>query len=398
MASLISVEDALAFIRANTIKQPIETVPLNDALGRTLASPLIAKVSRPPAAVSAMDGYAVRLGDVAKAGAVLRVIGEAPAGTPFDTPVKSGEAVRIFTGGELPPETDHVIPQERTSRSDDRVTMENAYSAPACVREAGLDFAESTTLLNTGTRIGPAELAIAAAANHGDLPVFKRPKVALLANGDELKPPGSSLARGQIVNSNPPALSALIASWGGEPIHLGIASDSIAAIQAFITQAADADIIVPVGGASVGDHDYMRAAFAELGYENIFEKIAVKPGKPTWFAAKGSQRVLGLPGNPASALVCAHLYLHPLIDPDHGHQLRPATLGASLRANGARTNYLRAHASIDETGTLTATAADNQDSSLLTPFLTANALILRDANAPELSPSASVQILMIGPL
>lgn len=398
MRDLISVDEALTLIRANAPVRAPETLSLDQCHGRTLAAPLIARVARPPAAVSAMDGYAVRLEDVGEAGALLTLIGEAPAGRPFDTPVKSGEAVRIFTGGELPPCTNHIIPQERAQRQGPLVKIENAYATSAFVRAAGMDFQNGATLLPAGIRIGPAELAIAAAANHGTLRVFKRTKVALLANGDELKPPGSVLERGQIVNSNPAALSALITQWGGEPVDLGIASDSIASIQSFIEGAQDADIIVPVGGASVGEHDHMPAAFAGLGYAPIFQKIAVQPGKPTWFSAKGGQLVLGLPGNPASALVCAHLFLAPLIDPARGHKLQSASLGAALPANGDRTNYLRAHITLTPEGKLTAVAAANQDSSLLTPFHRANGLIHRQKNAPALGPGASIKVLMIGPL
>lgn len=398
MSELISVEDALALIAGNRVPTASETIALGDALGRTLAEPLVANVTLPPAAVSAMDGYAVRLGDVGEAGAALIVIGEAPAGTPFDTPVQRGEAVRIFTGGQLPPETDHVIPQERATRTGNEVTFENGYTAPAHVRPAGLDLKKGETILTPGTRIGPAQLAIIAAANHDKLTVLKRPKIALLANGDELRPPGSDLERGQIISSNPAALSALIRQWGGEPIDLGIAPDNLAIIKSFITRADEADIIVPVGGASVGDHDYMRTAFAELGYKTLFEKIAVKPGKPTWFASKDRQRVLGLPGNPASALVCAHLFLHALINPAQGHPLRVANLSEALPANGPRASYLRARVAISPNGMLTATAATKQDSSLLTPFLAANALIRRDAHAPTCAPGTLVEILLIAPI
>jgi len=398
MSQLIPVDGALALIRANAVAQHTETLPLRESLGRKLAEPISAKVSRPPAAVSAMDGYAVRLIDVAEAGSILSVIGEAPAGTPFDTPVKQSQAVRIFTGGELPPGADHVIPQEATQRDGDTVKIQNAYTQTAHVRQTGVDFSEGAHLLSAGTHIGPAELAIAASANHATLSVYKRPKVALLSNGDELRQPGSTLERGQIISSNPTALSALITQWGGEPLDLGIASDSIASIQSHIAQASGADIIVPIGGASVGDHDHMRAAFAGLGYDPIFEKIAVKPGKPTWFSAKNHQRVLGLPGNPASALVCAHLFLAPLINPDKGHTRRTALLGAPLKENGPRTSYLRAHLEISDEGALVAHPAGNQDSSLLTPFLTANCLIYRDAGASALAPGRAVQILIIGPI
>lgn len=396
MNDLISVDDALDIIRANLAPQSTQTVRLAEALGHTLAMPVLAKVSRPPAAVSAMDGYAVKLRDVAIENASLTVIGEAPAGTPFDTAVETGQAVRIFTGGELPPGTDHVVPQEITVRDGNKVTITTAYSNSRNVRKAGIDFVEGDTLLSAGTLIGPAEVAVAAASNHDTLETFRPLKVALIANGDELRPPGSDLARGQIISSNPTALSALIKSWGGEPMDLGIAADTIPAIQNLIERAASADIIVPIGGASVGDHDHMRRAFAESGYVNLFEKIAVRPGKPTWFASKNDQRVLGLPGNPASALVCAHLFLRPLMNRGEGYKPLTAVLAGDLPENGPRTSYLRATTSVQPNGTLEANAAVNQDSSLLTPFLTANSLICRAPMAPQAFSGDTVQLLMIG--
>ena len=398
MSQLISVDEALGIIKENPAPQATETVDLSKALGRTLATPIVAKVTRPPAAVSAMDGYAVKRADVATKNAKLTVIGAAPAGTPFDTNVEAGQAVRIFTGGELPPGTDHVVPQELTARDAGSVTINTAYSKARNVRKAGIDFSQNDILIEQDARIGPAQLAVAAAANHGTLQVYKPLKVAIIANGDELRPAGSALERGQIVNSNPAGLSALIKSWGGKPVDLGIAADTLTAIQSLIARAEDADIIVPVGGASVGDHDHMRTAFAELGYQNLFEKIAVRPGKPTWFATKGRQRVLGLPGNPASAFVCAHLFLQPLINPLYGHQYKHASLVGPLPENGGRTSYLRATASLHSEGTLQVRTASNQDSSLLTPFLTANCLIHRAPLAPKASSGETVKLLLIDAL
>lgn len=397
MKQLIPVADALTILRAQAPVMGEETCLLSDCLGRTLASNIPAKVSRPPADVSAMDGYAVRLSDVATPGKALKVIGEAPAGTPFDGAVQTGKAVRIFTGGEIPAGADHVVLQETVTRAGDTAIIEQAYTESAHIRRAGLDFAAGDLLLKAGSLIGPAALAVAAAGNHGALPVVKRPKVALLANGDELRPPGSALARGQIVSSNPAALSALITNWGGTPIDLGIAPDKPEIIQDFIQSAHEADIIVPIGGASVGDHDYMRAAFKALDYKTVFEKIAVKPGKPTWFARKGSQCVLGLPGNPASALVCAHLFLRPLLQPASAHSQKIATLGTELAANGRRTHFLRANVTREEGGRLIATPYSNQDSSLLHPFLSANALIQRAVDAPALPCGASVEVVMLVP-
>jgi len=398
MSGLISVDAALALLAANPLPQATETIPITAALGRRLASPLVAKVSRPPAAVSAMDGYAVRLADVTDASANIRVIGEAPAGTPFDGQIAQGETVRIFTGGEIPRGADHIVIQEDVIRNGDTITCKDAYDAPQFVRAAGLDFSQGDTLIEAGTTLGPAHLAIAAAANHGTLNVTRRPRVGLLANGDELRAPGSDLERGQIVNSNPAALAPLIAAWGGESVDLGVTSDSEASIRAHIAAAKDIDLFVPIGGASVGDHDHMRAAFAAEGFAPVFQKIAVKPGKPTWFSSRGDARVLGLPGNPASAFVCAHLFLSALLGSEWTARQVTALLTKPLRDNGNREQFLRATATLNADGQVQVEAATNQDSSLLRPFLTCNALIRREIGADEKPTGDTVKILLIGPL
>ena len=398
MSGPISVDAALALLREHPLPQATESVSIDEALGRRLAVPLVAKVSRPPAAVSAMDGYAVRLNDVRQAGATLRVIGEAPAGAPFDGKLNEGEAVRIFTGGEIPQGADHIVIQEDTVRDGKNVTCKDAYDSPQFVRAAGLDFNKSDTLIPSGTVIGPAHPSIAAAANHGTLDVTRRPRVGLLANGDELRAPGSDLKRGQIVNSNPAALAPLITAWGGEAIDLGVAGDSEASIRDYIAAATEIDLFVPIGGASVGDHDHMRRAFATEGFTPIFQKVAVKPGKPTWFSSKGDTRVLGLPGNPASALVCAHLFLSVLLGSEWTTRQVTARLAKPLQENGKREQFLRAVASLKADGQVQVEAAANQDSSLLRPFLTCNALIRREIGADENAIGDTVKILLIGPL
>lgn len=398
MSGLISVDAALALLAANPLPQATETVPISAALGHRLAAPLVAKVSRPPAAVSAMDGYAVRLDDVRQASAILRVIGEAPAGTPFDGQINQGETVLIFTGGEIPQGADHIVIQEDTTRNGETVTCKDAYTAPQFVRTAGLDFSQGETLISAGTTLGPAHLAIAAAANHGTLDVTRRPRVGLLANGDELRAPGSDLKRGQIVNSNPAALAPLIMAWGGDGVDLGVAGDSEASIREHIAAATDIDLFVPIGGASVGDHDHMRAAFAAEGFAPVFQKVAVKPGKPTWFSSRGNTRVLGLPGNPASALVCAHLFLSVLLGSEWTARQVIARLAKPLKENGNREQFLRAVASLNSDGQVTVEAASDQDSSLLRPFLNCNALIRREIGADAKAIGDPVKILLIGPL
>ena len=397
MSGLITFDEAHRLLAVHGLEPGLETVSLDKAQSRTLAQAITARVSRPPNAVSAMDGYAVRLEDVREAGAALKVIGEAPAGTPFSGAPGAGEAVRIFTGGEMPEGTDHIVIQEDTVREGNTVTCLKAYDAPAHIRKAGLDFREGATLLDSGTRLGAGELALIAAANHGTVPVRKRLRVGILANGNELKAPGSDLAPGEIVNSNPAGLAALIRDWGGEPVDLGIAEDSMESIRDSIQAAGHIDIFLPVGGASVGDHDLMRPAFAAEGFEPVFAKIAVKPGKPTWFSTRRKQLVLGLPGNPASAMVCAHLFLQPLLH-DRGLPYMPARLATPLAANGRREQYLRAEVRVSEDGVLLTHAAEDQDSSLITPFIHAAALIRRRVDAPAMGEGEIVDVLLASQL
>lgn len=397
MSGLLPYAEALAAILSHAVSPGTETVPLAGALGRRLASPVTAAIARPSAAVSAMDGYAVRLADVGEANARLTVIGEAPAGTPFHGTVSAGQAVRIFTGGELPDGADHIVIQEQVARDGDTITCERAYTQADYIRPRAMDFDSGETVLAAGTTLGPAELSLAAAANLATLDVYRRPRVGLIANGDELRPPGSDIRPGEVVNSNPVSLGALIESWGGDAVDLGIAEDSVAAIQSRIASAEDIDIFLPVGGASVGDHDHMRPAFAGAGFEPIFARIGVRPGKPTWFSQRSAQFVLGLPGNPASAYVCAHLFLKPLLtgQPSRIVQAQTAT---PLKSNGPRMHFMRAIAEIDAAGTVTVTAAANQDSSLIRPLAASNALIQREPDASAATAGTPVPILLVGPL
>ena len=372
---MISVSDATQLLIKHRKERATVSVPLDAAMGAILAEDIAAKITLPPLAASAMDGYAVRLSDVLKAGAKLTVIGESPAGHPFQGTVYAGEAVRIFTGGAVPQGADHIVIQENAERSGETIITLFDNDAPRHIRQAGIDFHKGDILLIKGTRLGPMHIAIAAAANHAELPIYKRPIVALIANGDELKAPGSDVSDTDVISSNPAGLGALIRQWGGEVMDTGIASDSVESITALIHKAKDADIIVPVGGASVGDHDYMRDAFKACGLTSVFEKVAVRPGKPTWFGTMGNQRVLGLPGNPASATVCAHLFLKTLMGVNEGLTFAKAKLTQSIPSNGPRETYMRSFAKLTETGQLEVTPFPRQDSSLLTPLTKANVLI-----------------------
>ncbi|MFN3211586.1 MAG: molybdopterin molybdotransferase MoeA [Henriciella sp.] len=398
MSGMISVSEALTLVQAHRPTLSKESVPLEAALGRRLAAPVIAQRTHPPAAMSAMDGYAVKLSDVCKENAQLRVIGEAPAGRPFEGEIGAAEAVRIFTGSVIPAGADTVIIQENVERDGDQIVSLEAYDHPRHIRAAGLDFRTGDVLIEAGTKLEAPHLSAAAASNNANVVIERRFRVGLLANGDELRPPGSDLGPGEIINSNPYGLKALVEHWGGEAVDLGIAGDSVEAIETIISRAKDIDVFVPIGGASVGDHDHMRTAFGNAGFEPVFEKIAVRPGKPTWFSKSTNALVLGLPGNPASAMVCAHMFLSTLVGHDPYQSLVKGKLIKSVEANGPREHLMRARLSVAADGGFEIDPTINQDSSLLRPFLTCNALLRRLPNAPTLAAGETADALVIGSL
>lgn len=384
---MLTVEEALAAILAEAAPTPVEQAPIEDALGRVAAADIVALMDQPPFRASAMDGYAVRFADAAK-GARLKLIGEAPAGAPFGRALGAGEAVRIFTGGAMPAGADHVLIQEEAEAEGDGVAIVAEQSAPSHVRAAGIDFRAKTILNRKGERLTPIDLGLIASANIAAIDVFARPVVAYVDNGDELREPGTMLRHGEIVGSNRFAMEALISSWGGAPKYLGRASDDLGSIREKFDAAQGADIFVTIGGASVGDHDHVRAALAGAGGALIFSKIAVRPGKPTWFGRLGRVRVLGLPGNPASAIVCALLFLRPLISATGGETAPTryvrAALSESLSANGPRESFLRGAIDVDPAGLLRVSPFANQDSSLYSPLRHGNCLIRR---LPQAAPA-----------
>jgi molybdopterin molybdotransferase len=398
--SLIAVEEALSRILDGAAPLGLEKVKLPAALGRVLAEDLGASRSQPPFAASAMDGYAVRGGDVASAPAALTVIGEVPAGAVFSGKVGPGEAARIFTGAPLPDGADTIIVQENTERKGDRVTVLEAARPGAHVRPAGLDFSEGDVLLKAGLRLQPRHLALAAAMNHAALPVRRRPRVGVLATGDELVPPGTEPGPGQIVSSNSAGIAALVSRAGGEPVDLGIARDEASALAESINaaRAEGVDILVTLGGASVGDHDLVMRALEAEGLKLGFWRVAMRPGKPLMFGRLGEMRVLGLPGNPVSAIVCGLIFLKPLIAALLGLDAAeggPATAlsGADLPENDRRQDYLRAGLQRNERGQSVATPFGAQDSSMLALLAKADCLIVRPPHAAALKAGASVDIL-----
>src|SRR5262245_44786177 len=313
--ALLPVADALAQVLEGAAPLPPESVPLAEAEGRVLAADLAARRTQPPADVSAMDGYAVRATDVASAPAHLRVIGEVAAGRPFPGEVGAGEAARIFTGGVMPAGTNTVVIQELTEREGDIIAIGKPSPRGKNVRGAGLDFSTGDVHLKKGRRLTGRDIALAAAMNHAVLPVYRRPKIAIVATGDELVPPGTEPGPGQIVYSNVFALAAVARREGADVIDLGILPDRLEETIAGVRRARDsgADVLLTAGGASVGDYDLVQPALAAEGLALSFWKVAVRPGKPLLSGRLGAMRVLGLPGNPVSAYVCAVLFLVPLL-------------------------------------------------------------------------------------
>jgi molybdopterin molybdotransferase len=386
--ALISVAEALDHVLAHAAPLPAEEAPLAEADGRVLAYGLKALRTQPPADVSAMDGYAVRAADVEKAPVRLKVVGEVPAGRPFTAKIGAGEAARIFTGGFVPDGADAVVVQELTRRDGDWVEVQKPTAKSRHVRPQGLDFRQSDALLPAGHRLTARDLALAAGMNHPLLPVYRRPKLALFATGDELVPPGTAPGPGQIVYSNGFALAALAREEGAAVTDLGVVNDTM---QATITAIRDArglaaDILVTTGGASVGDYDLVQKAFAAEGMELSFWKIAMRPGRPLMHGRLGDMHVLGLPGNPVSSYVCAFLFLVPLIRRMSGRSdltapIESARLGNDLPENDERADYLRATLQASAEGPVARTFPV-QDSSMMRPLAQANCLVVREPYAP----------------
>src|SRR5215475_4529653 len=383
------VAEALARVLAGAEPLPAKPTPLADAHGRVLAADVAALRTQPPADVSAMDGYAVRTVDVAQVPARLKLVGEVAAGHPFEGAVGAGEAARIFTGGVIPPGADTIVIQENTARDGETVIVKAGAGKGKHVRIAGLDFEHGVTLLAKGHRLTDRDLALAAAMNHPRLPVHSRPKLAVLATGDELVMPGSAPRFGEIVYSNGYATMALARREGCETIDLGIAPDRLEETGAAVRRARDlgADILVTSGGASVGDYDLVQKALAAEGLTLSFWKVALRPGRPMMHGRLGAMHVLGLPGNPVSAYVCAVLFLVPLIRQLAGRSdvvppLETARLGCDLPGNDERADYLRAVFTAGPDGIPVVMAARVQDSSMLMPLAQADCLLVREPFAP----------------
>jgi molybdopterin molybdotransferase len=397
---MLSVAEARERICAAFSTLPAEQVALPDALGRVLAEDVHARLDQPPFTASAMDGYAVRSLDVSTVPARLKVVGQAPAGGAYAGQLGPGEAVRIFTGGPLPRGADAVVIQEDTERIGDEVVIKETAAPGHYVRPAGLDFKQGERGLAAGKRLNPRDIGLAAAMNHPWLRVRRRPRIAILATGDEIVMPGDPVGPQQIVSSNGLALAAFVRAAGATPVDLGIAPDQRAALQRLAAGAAGADLLLTSGGASVGDHDLVRAALGEEGMEVDFWKVAMRPGKPLMFGHAGPTPVLGLPGNPVSTLVCATVFLRPALrimlgETTMAKETERALAGRDLPQNDSRQDYLRAKLSWNAAGDRVATPFDRQDSSMLFLLQQADCLIVRPPHAPAISAGGELAIVRL---
>ncbi|MDG2243980.1 MAG: molybdopterin molybdotransferase MoeA [Rhodospirillaceae bacterium] len=394
---MISVEQAQCLVRDTITPVGTESISLSGSFGRVLAESPTARIAHPTHTVSAMDGYAVRANNIPSTPGKLTVIGESAAGHPFEGSIKDGQAVRIFTGAHIPQDSDTVVIQEDVE-SDGNTIIINSIEPGRHIRPKAQDFSEGDSLLTPPLRLATRHVGLLASGDRPWIQVFQRPRVAIISTGDEIVLPGEPRTSSQIVSANGPALSAFIQAKGGIPIHLGVVKDDEDALSAITESAMTADLIVTSGGVSVGDHDLVRKALGNAGVDVKFHKIAMRPGKPVIFGHLDKTPVLGLPGNPVSALICALLFLGPAIDrlqglPGSAPKRIPAVLGADVNANGGREDYMRAVLSRNKDGNQTATPIFAQDSSMIGALANSDALIVRPIEAPAAKTGQAVPVI-----
>jgi molybdopterin molybdotransferase len=398
---MISVEDAKLRLLAGLTPLGAEQVGLNGALGRVLAEDLASRRTQPPFPASAMDGYAARIADLKIVPATLKVVGKVPAGQAYGKNLNPGEAVRIFTGAPVPEGADCIVIQEDTEQRGDAVTVKKVPSPGRYIREAGLDFKEGAVGLEAGRRLSARDLGLAAAMNRPWLPVRGRPRVAILPTGDEVVLPGDPIGPNQIVSSNGIALAAFVESHGGIAVNLPIAPDDGDALRRIAGAASGADLLITTGGASVGEHDLVRSALGSDGLALDFWTVAMRPGKPLMVGRYKETPMIGLPGNPVSALVCALLFVKPALEKllglkDADASNSRAQLGADLPANDRRQDYLRASLRRAPDGALEAVPFDKQDSSMMVLLARADCLVVRPPLAPAAKKGETVEIVPLG--
>ena len=393
---MIPVDEARLRILATLAPTAAETVALSACFGRVTARPVLSRLTQPPADISAMDGYAVRTGD----GSSFDVVGTSPAGHPWEGAVGPCQAVRLYTGSIVPDGADSVVIQENVTRDGDRISLTTQVALGANIRRKGQDFAVGDVLIPAGRRLTPRDVGLIAAGNHPWVAVHRRPRVAILATGDEIALPGEPIPPGGIVSSNAHALAAFVQRAGCEALVLPIAPDDRAAIAEAAAGAVGCDLLITTGGASVGDHDLVASGLAEAGLVLDFWKIAMRPGKPLMHGRLGALPLIGLPGNPVSALICALLFVGPALDrlsglPGDPPRRAHARLGRDLPANDHRADHLRATLSVDDQGALVVTPAPRQDSGMLRTLARADAVILRAPHAKAAYIGDQVEILQM---
>ena len=404
--ALLPVAEALHLLLADKMPSGHENVALHQAGNRVLATSIFASFNQPPFDASAMDGYAIRFADAEQLPVTLKVIGESAAGKGFVGTLKSGEAVRIFTGAPLPAGADTVVIQENTKQENDQVTLLEDVEKGRHIRLSGLDFRDGECLLQTGHVLDPTSLSLAAASGHAKLQVYTQPRTAILATGNELVPAGTVPAADQIVSSNSYGVAEIVRRNGGIAEDLGIVPDDLVKIEQSIRNvaASDADILITLGGASVGDHDLVHKALINCGVDLGFYKIAMRPGKPLMFGTlardgKKPLLVLGLPGNPVSSLVCSYVFLAPLVARLAGKtpmtRIISAVLAQDMAENGNRRDYARATLTYNSNGELLATPLPVQDSSMLTVITRADGLLIREPFAQAAKRGDRCPILLI---
>ena len=401
--ALLPVADAVDRLLAAALPiRRTEMVALHEAQGRVLAQDVAARLTQPPFDNSAMDGYALRHADITEVGAVLKVVGASSAGWAFEGTAQPGEAVRIFTGAPLPSFADTVLLQEDADvLEDSRIRTTFLPPKGRHIRPRGQDFREGDIVLKAGDVLDAGRLTVAAAMNHPELSVYARPRVAVLATGDELVPPGTVPGASQIIASNTFGVAALAREAGAQVIDLGIVRDDRADMLEAVRHALtlDIDVLVTLGGASVGDFDLVRPVLGEAGMELDFWRVAMRPGKPLMVGRLGEIRVLGLPGNPVSSLVCSLLFLEPLVRrlahlPPASRQRRGITT-VPLKDNDHRQDFVRARIARGEDGTLLVTPFDRQDSSMMKIFAESEGLLIRPPHAPASAAGAACDVLLL---
>ena len=397
-SGMLAVDEALKSVLLGIKQLGYEEISIAQSLGRVLARDLISRLTQPPSAVSAMDGYAVSVNDLATIPVTLKQIGESAAGKSFNGKILAGQTVRIFTGASIPEGANTIIMQEDTEKSAGGIIIKEAAPEGKYIRPAGMDFKKGQKLLKAGTRLNARNIALAAAMNISWVKVTRKPRIAILSTGNELVLPGEFVGQDKIISSNSLGLAAMVSANGGIPINLGIAKDDPRSLKNAVSQLSGVDMLITIGGASVGDYDLIKSVLSKEGLNITFSRVAMRPGKPLIFGNIFGTPMLGLPGNPVSASVTATLFLLPAISKmlgaeDSSHNTETAALGRDVKKNDSRQDYLRAKLAINKAGEKIVTPFARQDSSMLKNYAKADCLIIRKPFAVPLTKGEIVSII-----